>query len=60
MSNEFGWKRRFNRANAEQINAIAASEQANKFPPKLSIVFQTKVMVKAPKRAGKNLTQNSV
>jgi hypothetical protein len=45
--------------NVENSTQEALKISANKFPFNSSVAFHTITMVNAPKRAGKNLTQNT-
>ena len=59
MSNELGWYKIFMRSNAENKIAKAPNTRANNLPPNASVAFHTTIIVKQPKSAGKNFTQNT-
>ena len=59
MSKEFGWYKIFIRSITETKIANEPKTKAYRFPFNSSIVFQTTTIVKAPKKAGKNLTQKN-
>ena len=60
MSKELGWNKMFNLMSAENKTQVTPRIWANKLPFKVSMAFQTTTRVKAPNKAGKNRTQNTV